>query len=466
MSNQIIFQTRDQTHIDIFKIIHFRDYVRRGDCVKPVVCWGNALKTGDFPIRLAVFLFWVSFILCVPATQVLALSPDQVLVLANKNTRASVGLARYYMAQRGIPAKNLLELRVTEKESCSREDYEGKVVPRVRDYLRKNDPLGKIRCLVTVFGLPLKIMPPTMRREEKERMAGLKERRKALTRQLRALAPEEKEEWDRLGKESQALAKQIHILAKSNQRSSFDSELTLVRVEGYPLEGWIPNPYFVGFRKRKLHFGKDRVMMVSRLDGPSEKIVRRIIRDSIQAERHGLKGTAYFDARWPKSDEAKVNKMGTGYWFYDRSIQLGAERVQKSGRMKVVVNDKTELFQAGDCPDAALYCGWYSLGHYVDAFDWQPGAVGYHIASSECATLKEKKSRVWCKMMLEDGVSATIGPVYEPYVQAFPVPEVFFGLLVEGRLTLAECYALSLPFLSWQMVLVGDPLYRPFARGN
>jgi hypothetical protein len=55
-----------------------------------------------------------------------------------------------------------------------------------------------------------------------------------------------------------------------------------------------------------------------------------------------------------------------------------------------------------------------------------------------------------------------IGPVAEPYVQAFPVPEIFFGMLVDGYLTLAECYMVSVPFLSWQMVLVGDPLYRPF----
>jgi len=32
----------------------------------------------------------------------------------------------------------------------------------------------------------------------------------------------------------------------------------------------------------------------------------------------------------------------------------------------------------------------------------------------------------------------------------------------DGRYTLAECYALSVPFRSWRMVLVGDPLYRPF----
>jgi uncharacterized protein (TIGR03790 family) len=130
--------------------------------------------------------------------------------------------------------------------------------------------------------------------------------------------------------------------------------------------------------------------------------------------------------------------------------------------MPVILDSKETLFQPGQCPDAALYCGWYSFSRYVDAFTWVRGSVGFHIASGECITLKSKESRVWCKVMLEKGVAATLGPVAEPYVQAFPVPDVFFGLLMDGRLTLAECYALSNPFWSWQMILIGDPLYRPF----
>lgn len=65
-------------------------------------------------------------------------------------------------------------------------------------------------------------------------------------------------------------------------------------------------------------------------------------------------------------------------------------------------------------------------------------------------------------MMLKDGIAATVGPVSEPYVSAFPIPEVFFGFLLDGYLSLVECYTISLPYLSWQMVLFGDPLYRPF----
>jgi len=204
------------------------------------------------------------------------------------------------------------------------------------------------------------------------------------------------------------------------------------------------------------------VLMVSRLDGPDEKSVRRIIDDSLAAEKQGLSGTAYFDARWPQPAAAPKG----GYDFYDASIHRAARFVAQSGRLPVKIDASERLFQPGACPDAALYCGWYSLGQYVDAFTWKPGAVAYHIASSECVTLKQKGSQVWCKRMLEEGAAAVIGPVDEPYVEAFPVPEIFFALLVDGYLTLAECYAASTPWLSWRMVLVGDPLYRPFANAK
>ena len=233
-----------------------------------------------------------------------------------------------------------------------------------------------------------------------------------------------------------------------------------MRAPAYPLAGWISNPYFLGNAKRETVVPKDLALMVSRIDGSSETVVRRIIDDSILAEKMGLKGIAYFDARWPDTR----GEEKSGYAFYDQSIHLAADKIEDRNRMPVVVNDQAALFGPGECPQAALYCGWYSLARYIDAFDWQRGAVGYHIASGECATLQRPDFKGWCKMMIEDGAAATIGPVSEPFVQAFPVPEVFFELLTEGYLSLVECYTVSLPVLSWKMVLIGDPLYRPFKR--
>ena len=230
----------------------------------------------------------------------------------------------------------------------------------------------------------------------------------------------------------------------------------------YSLEGWLGNPLFLPFQKRKLPVKPESIILVSRLDGPNDDIVKRIIDDSIEAEKKGLKGTAYFDARYKAPAEDKVKDL-KGYGYYDWFIHQSAAFFKQQNIMPTVLDDNDKLFQKGEASNAAIYCGWYSLGKYVDTFDWVPGAVGFHIASIECGSLKSKNNQ-WCRNILEKGAAATIGPVNEPYLQAFPIPELFFKLLTEGRLSLVECYYLSLPVLSWQMILVGDPLYRPFKK--
>jgi uncharacterized protein (TIGR03790 family) len=389
-----------------------------------------------------------------------ALTPDQVVVVANKMAWHSVDLAKYYMKVRNIPSDNLIQLKATSDEICSREDYDKDVASPVRAFLEKNDPTGRrFHCLVTMYGVPLRVLAPKLTSKEQEELLGLQKQLGYIRGQIKKEGPEQGNRGLKSLREEEAkLKKEIDHLNKVFQGASVDSELALVKENNCSLEGWLPNKYFLGYRGKEIKNMPQKVMLVSRLDGPSEEIVRRIIDDSLHAEKEGLHGKAYFDARWPDPGNKEV-KNGA---FYDRAIHNAARLVEKNGRMPVVVDSQERLFQPGECPDAALYCGWYSYGHYIDAFTWVRGAVGYHIASAECTTLRVKGSQVWCKIMLEKGVAATIGPVAEPYVQAFPVPDVFFGLLIDGRLTLAECYAMSNPFWSWKMVLVGDPLYRPF----
>jgi uncharacterized protein (TIGR03790 family) len=266
-----------------------------------------------------------------------------------------------------------------------------------------------------------------------------------------------------LEKASADVLRQISTLDKSDRIASFDSEIALVMEQRYPLAGVIPNPAFVGFSgKKNIQNMPESAFMVSRLDGPSPQTVVRIINDCLRAEKEGLKGKAYFDARWPMPRGGELS----AYQIYDASIHRAAQIVRESGVMPVILEETERLFGPGECPDAALYCGWYSLGKYIPAFTWATGAVGYHIASAECTTLKKKESTVWCKALLENGAAATLGPVGEPYVTAFAIPEVFFQSLLEGDLTLAECYARANPFLSWKMVLIGDPLYRPFKKNR
>jgi uncharacterized protein (TIGR03790 family) len=404
------------------------------------------------PFWILMILFWVS---AVPG---MALEPYEIVVIANKRIADSVALAQFYIKKRNIPEANILQLGLSDGEECTREEYEQKVIQTVRKFLYKKNSTSHIRCLVTMYGLPLKISGPKMTPQKKSQVEDLKKKRKLLKDRIKKFEGKKDDHVKSVKAELKSINKQLSILTGANQRSSFDSELALVLEENYPISGWIPNPYFIGLKNKKKLIKKDNVLIISRLDGPSVPIVKRIIQDSVNAEKNGLNGTAYFDARWAKSNKQKLS----GYAFYDNSIHLAADRIRESNLLSVVLNKSKELFQPGEATDASLYCGWYSLANYVDAFIWHPGAVGYHIASSECVTLKKRNSRVWCKMMLEKGIAATIGPVGEPYVEAFPIPEVFFGLLIDGYLTLAECYQVSLPFLSWKMVLIGDPLYRPF----
>jgi uncharacterized protein (TIGR03790 family) len=387
------------------------------------------------------------------------LEPDEILVIANRHAAKSVDLAKYYLEKRGIPKSNLLMLGVTDQEVCSHEDYHYKIAPGVRQFLENKESKNVIRCLVTLYGVPLRVKPPEMNQDEKEEYKALMEREKALNSQLKALKNDDGKAGKSLEDERAILQKRLAVLSRENQEAALDSELALVKIPDYPLNGWIPNPHFMDFKMEKLSISMDKVLMVSRLDGPTPETVRRIINDSLEAENKGLSGTACFDARWPLPEHGQ--KLD-GYAFYDRSLHLAADYLDGKNRMKVVLDDAEALFRPGQCPDTALYCGWYSLGKYEDAFSWRKGAVGYHIASSECSTLRKPESQAWCKRMLEEGVAATVGPTSEPYVQAFPVPDLFFGLLVDGHLSLAECYFAATPYLSWKMVLIGDPLYQPF----
>jgi uncharacterized protein (TIGR03790 family) len=358
-----------------------------------------------------LLLFWI-FVFSHPA---LALEPHELLVIANKKNGDSIELAHFYMQKRNIPIKNLIIINTTDKESCSRESYETEIKNPVRYYFTQHPVESRaIRCVVLMYGMPLKILPA-----------------------------EGQDDYQK------------------TDRASVDSEIALVRMLDYSLEGWILNPFFFRYQKRnELTISKDDILMVSRIDGPTLDIAKRIITDSIDVEKTGLSGNAYFDARWSFPDIRPLE----GHAAYDYAIHRSAQVLGQTNMMMVVIDDKESLFKQGSNLDAALYCGWYSLGKYVDAFKWQKGSVGYHIASSECTTLKKPNSQVWCKMMLEKGIAATIGPVFEPYAEAFPVPDIFFGFLVDGYLSLAECYILSTRFLSWQMVLIGDPLYKPFYR--
>lgn len=238
--------------------------------------------------------------------------------------------------------------------------------------------------------------------------------------------------------------------------ASVDSEIALILTEPYLRAKWLPNPFLNTYDKLPgIKRIRENTIKVARLDGPAPEIAKRLVDDAVIVEKNGLKGIFYIDARG-------LEEKRNAYFLYDEHLRKLYKILTEKSTMNVVLDDNSKTFQEDCCPDAALYCGWYSLGKYVDSFRWKKGAVGFHIASSEASTLRDPDSQVWCKRMLEKGVAATLGPVREPYLTSFPAPDSFFPLLMSGQVPLIDVYYRTTPFLSWRQVLIGDPLYNPF----
>ena len=60
---------------------------------------------------------------------------------------------------------------------------------------------------------------------------------------------------------------------------------------------------------------------------------------------------------------------------------------------------------------------------------------------------------------LHEGATGASGHVFEPYLALTPRPDYLLPAYLNGR-TLAESYYLALRALSWQNIVVGDPLCR------
>ena len=396
--------------------------------------------------------------LLVPSERTLALEPQEILIIANGHIAESVEIARYYCQAREVPKANILSLPLGPKlsETISRRDYERLLVEPIREEFDTRQLLGKIKCLLTVYGVPIKVGPRGALTEQtgaRQKLQAMAERVKTKVEQLKQDGRAASSEYEQANHQLTQLQGGIARIDGGESHASVDSELSMVLFDSYELYRWQPNVLkkdvndFLGLRFRTL--------MVSRLDGPDYGIVKGLIDKAITAEKTGLKGTAYIDSRGIIRKDL--------YGHFDQSLRDTALCTKSQTELPVVEEQTAELFAPGSCPRTALYCGWYSVKKYVDAFDFVDGAIGYHIASFEAVNLRDPNSSEWCPSMLKRGITATLGPVAEPYLHAFPEPKAFFSELYEGK-CLVEAYYRTQPLNSWQLLLIGDPLYRPFKK--
>ena len=99
----------------------------------------------------------VVLILAFAHSTVLALQPDELLLIANKNAPISLQLAEYYAKMRAVPPGRIVGLDLPGSEEIPFDKYEREVVPAIRAFLRANKLERKVKCLVTFYGVPIRV---------------------------------------------------------------------------------------------------------------------------------------------------------------------------------------------------------------------------------------------------------------------------------------------------------------------
>ncbi len=349
------------------------------------------------------------FILLVPAQCLGAFSADDVLVISNSAIEDSIYLGRYYAKKRNIPEESIVELDMPKNEIISREEFNSKILLPLKDEFRKRPELFAKRVYVLMYGTPLSIANSETLENEKDTGA------------------------------------------------SVDSELGIFWLlpGKAPLSGRLPNPLYKDNSSSQTQTFP--LPIVGRLDGLNAGMVRRMVDATIAVEENQtLGGNFLIDARgipWEQRDQF-------GEW--DRDLTSLARSAPVGKRFTVEYDGSPEL--AGKTENIALYAGWYQLRNYQDSYTFTKGAVGYHIASAEAISVRDPEEKGWCKNLLERGVVATIGAVDEPYLDSFPKSSDFFNLLLSGKYQLGEVYYLTTRFISWRLILFGDPLYQPVSK--
>jgi uncharacterized protein (TIGR03790 family) len=357
---------------------------------------------------------------------------DGVILLANSADPDSLRLARHYAEARHVPAANIVALPLPLAETITWPEFVVSLWQPLQDELIRRrwieaipmtltDPVGRkkyapfghrITALILCRGVPLRI-----------------------------------DHDPALAADALPFTRQAEF---RTNRSAVDSELSLIAAGTYPINAFVPNPLFQNQAPAARE--KSQIVKVSRLDAPTFAEANALVDRALLAERTGLLGRAYVDLggphptgdRWLEAVAAQLTALG---------FDLAADRAPATLPVTARI----------DAP--VLYFGWYTEhldGPFAPSgFRFPPGAIAQHIHSFSAQTLRSP-STGWVGPLLARGVTATLGNVFEPYLELTHRPDLFLQALARGA-TLVDAAYYALPALSWECILVGDPLYRPFA---
>lgn len=361
------------------------------------------------------------------APPAIAQSPENVAVVINNASPASQRIGEYYVRERGIPAANVIRLDAPTDEAVSRALYSATIENPIATALSRERLQDRVLYLVLTKGIPLRI-------------AG--------------------------------------TVGQDGTLASVDSELTLLyrKMTGLTVltRGRTANPYFLAARDTKdarpfTHREHD-IFLVSRLDAFT-------IEDAIalidRAKNPSTEGRIVLDQR-----DALVNRAGEE-WLEGASKRLIAE-----GHGDRQLLEMTPKPVRGVKPVIG-YFSWGSTDPQnrvrTTELGFAPGAIAASFVSEDARTFAEPPAKwrptndanraTWFAGssqslvgdLIREGVTGVAGQISEPYLQSSVRPDILFSAYLAG-FNLIESFYLAIPHLSWQTVVIGDPLCAPFGR--
>jgi uncharacterized protein (TIGR03790 family) len=370
-------------------------------------------------LNLSACIIAVLILLTKPALQAQPPSiNNRVLVVYNAEVRESKQVAEYYLSKRSIPESHLCKINTSSPDAIKRDEFDSKVKPPIQKCL---DRLGKDTILYIVFSYQTPFLLQ-------------------MGSQMNALDQFVADIWDEYLPERTA--------GQSDVQPYFG---------GAQPEGGVYQPY-VSLADYRRQPKARAIYSVWRLDAPNAALAKGLVDKALYAEANGLDGVGCFD----RSRGALSAVADFGYGAGDWEIHRAADFTRQAG-FTVIEDDHEEEFGAAPaplrCDHAALYAGWYALDHYNDAFGWNPGAIGIHLDSA--SVRNPRAGHNWAANALAHGITVTAGAATEPYLDNLPHPDQAFLYLFQGA-NVGDALLRSERLLKWNLLNIGDPLYRPF----
>lgn len=348
-----------------------------------------------------------------------AQGPASVLIVVNDNSSLSREIGEYYARRRAIPADHVCRIRASTEEVIPRADYMRDVAGPIAAFLRKNRLAEKILYIVTTGGVPLRI-------------------------------------------------KSTAGSAMTTDGAAVDSELTLLYTDmhsGRPhaLPGSLPNPFFAKTGDAFAH-PQFPIYLVTRLAAYDFDQVKGMIDRAFEAAN---RGKFVIDLKTPGDGEGDN-------WLRDAAIKLTA--LHLPGDRLMVDQSYSVIY---DQNNVIGYAGWGSNDRNRHrrflGFQWLPGAIMTEFVSTNARTFTRPPDnwnigdwnspktfffdspQTMTADYIQEGVTGASGHVDEPYLMMCPRPDFLLPAYYSGR-NLADSYYLAIRALSWQNVVIGDPL--------